>query len=61
MMIVAENDTLTPTDLAIEGFERARSPKRLEIIPGGHFDAYVKGFDLSSTPALEWFQQHLMK
>lgn len=60
MMIVAENDTLTPIDLAIEAFARARPPKRLEIIPGGHFDAYVKGFNRSSSPALEWFQQHLM-
>ncbi len=61
MMIVAQNDTLTPTDLAIEAFRHAREPKRLEIIPGGHFDAYVKGFETSATPALEWFQQHLMK
>jgi len=61
MMIVAQNDTLTPTDLAIEAFGRAREPKQLVIIPGGHFDAYVSGFEQSSTPALNWFQQHLMK
>jgi uncharacterized protein len=61
MMIVAENDTLTPTDLAIEAFGRAREPKRLVILPGGHFDAYVSGFELSSTPALNWFKQYLMK
>jgi hypothetical protein len=61
MLIVAENDTLTPTDLAIEAFGRAREPKELVIIPGGHFDAYVAGFESASTPALEWFTQHLMK
>jgi hypothetical protein len=27
--------------------------------PGGHFDAYVKGFDASSGPALNWFREHL--
>lgn len=61
MMIVAENDVLTPTDLAIEAFGRARDPKQLVILPGGHFDAYVSGFQGASTPALNWFKQHLMK
>jgi len=62
MMVVAYNDVLTPTDLAIEAFGRAREPKQLVVIPGGHFDAYVgEGFKHSSTPALNWFTQHLMK
>jgi fermentation-respiration switch protein FrsA (DUF1100 family) len=62
MMIVSENDTLTPTDLGIEAFGRAREPKQLVIIPGGHFDAYTgAGFESASTPALSWFKQHLMK
>jgi fermentation-respiration switch protein FrsA (DUF1100 family) len=61
LMIVAENDVLTPTDLAIEAYSRAMEPKKLEIIPGGHFDAYTVGFELSATPAVNWFKQHLMK
>jgi fermentation-respiration switch protein FrsA (DUF1100 family) len=62
MMIVAQNDVLTPTDLAIEAFGRAREPKQLVILSGGHFDAYTgAGFQQSSTPALSWFRQHLMK
>ncbi|MGH8678195.1 MAG: alpha/beta hydrolase [Burkholderiales bacterium] len=62
MIVVAENDILTPTDLAIEAFGRAREPKQLVIIPGGHFDAYTgAGFQHASTPALNWFKQHLMK
>ena len=52
MMIVAENDMPTPTDHAIETFGRAREPKQLVILPGGHFDAYVSGFQDASTPAL---------
>ena len=60
-LIVTENDTLTPTDLVIEAFGRAREPKQLVIIPGGHFDAYVVGFESASTPALKWFTQYLMK
>jgi fermentation-respiration switch protein FrsA (DUF1100 family) len=60
-MIVAETDEDTPTDLTLKAFERALEPKSLVLIPGGHFDAYTKFFEESSKPALEWFQQHLMK
>ncbi|KAK4539441.1 hypothetical protein LTR36_010918 [Oleoguttula mirabilis] len=40
LMTVAQNDVLTPTDLALEAYSRAREPKQVHIIPGGHFDAY---------------------
>ena len=57
---MAENDILTPTDLAIAGFDRAREPKKLVILPGGHFDAYVKSFSLSSGNAIAWYKQWLL-
>ena len=60
LMCVAADDVLTVSDLAIDGFERAREPKRLVIMPGGHFDAYVDGFDVSSGAAVDWFVQHLL-
>jgi len=41
LMTVAENDVLTPTDLALEAYSRAREPKQLKILKGGHFDAYA--------------------
>lgn len=60
LMVVADNDTLTPTDLAIEAFEKAREPKKLVIIPGGHFDAYTEpGLSHSLPPQLDWFKEHL--
>jgi len=59
-MIVARGDWLTVCDLAIEAFESAREPKRLVILPGGHFDAYVAGFDGASTAATQWFVEHLI-
>ena len=40
LLTVADNDTLTPTDITIEAFARAKEPKQLHIIPGGHFDGY---------------------
>lgn len=48
LMTVAENDVLTPTDLAIEAYSRAREPKQLHILPGGHFDAY-SGFNFEKN------------
>ncbi len=41
LMTVAEGDVLTPTDVALEAYSRAREPKELHLLPGGHFDAYV--------------------
>ena len=60
LMIVAERDEWTPTDLAVEAFEKARHPKQLEIIPGGHFDAYTNSFSTSSSLALDWFNKYLL-
>jgi fermentation-respiration switch protein FrsA (DUF1100 family) len=59
LMVVAAGDHLTVSDLAIDAFERAREPKRLELLPGGHFDAYVADFERSSGAARDWLMQHL--
>jgi fermentation-respiration switch protein FrsA (DUF1100 family) len=60
-MVVAENDVLTPSDLAIAAYQQAREPKRLVLLPGGHFDAYTgPGFERSSAAARDWFVEHLL-
>jgi uncharacterized protein len=59
LMVVAAGDHLTPTDLALAAYQRAREPKRLVLLPGGHFDAYVKDFDTASGAARDWFLEHL--
>jgi fermentation-respiration switch protein FrsA (DUF1100 family) len=59
LMLVARGDHLTVADLSIAAFEHAAEPKKLVIMPGGHFDAYVKGFEHASGPARDWFVQHL--
>lgn len=61
LMCVAEEDHLTVKDIAIEGYADAREPKKLVILPGGHFDAYVDGFDVAGAAAVEWFTQHLVE
>jgi alpha-beta hydrolase superfamily lysophospholipase len=59
LMVVARDDTVTPTDLQLAAFERAVEPKRLKIVAGGHFDAYIAQFQATSSAALDWFSQHL--
>jgi fermentation-respiration switch protein FrsA (DUF1100 family) len=59
MLIVAVKDHLTVSDLSIGAYEQAHEPKRLVLLPGGHFDAYVAGFEQSSGPACDWFRTHL--
>ena len=59
LLIVALKDHLAVSDLAIAAYERAYEPKKLVLLPGGHFDAYIAEFDQSSGPAVEWFRAHL--
>lgn len=59
LMVVALKDTVTVTDLALAAYERALEPKRLALIAGGHFDAYLGSFDRASAAALAWFREHL--
>ena len=59
LMIVAEKDFL-PVDIARRAFERAGEPKRLCLLPTGHFAPYEPPhFATASRQAVEWFRQHL--
>ncbi|MEM5340449.1 alpha/beta hydrolase [Paraburkholderia azotifigens] len=59
LMIVALQDTITVTDLALGAYERALQPKRLVTFPGGHFDGYEKYFQQTSGAAVDWFREQL--
>ena len=59
LLVVAVKDHLAVSDLAIAAYERAQEPKKLVLLPGGHFDAYVEEFEQSSGPACDWFRKHL--
>lgn len=60
LMIVADNDVVTPASTAIEAFARAGEPKRLVHLPGGHFDVYERpGFDQAMAAAIDWYREHL--
>src|SRR5487761_1525384 len=61
LVLPAEGDHLVVSELAIAAFDKAHEPKKLQILPGMHFDAYVKGFDAASVPARDWFLEHLKR
>lgn len=60
LMVLAREDHLTVVDQALQAYNRALEPKQLEILPGGHFDAYTgPGFEQGSAAARDWFVRHL--
>lgn len=59
LMIIAAQDHLAVADEAFAAFNCALEPKRLVILRGGHFDAYVKDFTFASEAARDWFVQYL--
>jgi fermentation-respiration switch protein FrsA (DUF1100 family) len=60
LLVVAAGDHLVPADLACEAYEKALEPKKLLILPGGHFDAYTgEDFKVNSAAQRDWFIQHL--
>lgn len=60
LMTVGENDVLTPTDLALEAYSRAREPKELHILPGGHFDGYSGPlFERNAGRQVEFLKKYL--
>lgn len=62
LMVVADDDRLTPTDLALEAYARAREPKQLVLFHGGHFAAYREpGLNTTAPAAVEFFRRWLMR
>lgn len=59
LMIVGVDDVMTPAEDALAAYGRALEPKRLLLIPGGHYAAYTDHFELTSTAARDWFVEHL--
>ncbi|MGW4370364.1 alpha/beta hydrolase [Nocardia takedensis] len=59
LMIVADQDTLTPTDIALRGYAEALEPKRLVLISGPHFVVYEEGFEQAAAAACDFFVEVL--
>ena len=59
LMIIAQADHITLTDLKLRAYEDALEPKKLVTIEGGHFDVYLGQFATASGAAVSWFREHL--
>lgn len=59
LMIVADSDVTTPSGLQQEAYQRAHHPKRLLLVPGGHYSVYTDHFEQTRRAATDWFNQHL--
>ena len=59
LMIVADNDKITPTEISLQAFARALEPKKLVLVHGDHYVPYLEEFELSSGAARDWFVDHL--
>jgi uncharacterized protein len=59
LMIIAENDRCTFTEIQRDVYRAAGEPKKLLTFPGGHFDAYTTFFAQTGPAARDWFIEHL--
>jgi hypothetical protein len=54
------DDCYTPADLALGAFNDAREPKQLQLLPGGHFDAYSgDSFERNAATQTEFLKKWL--
>ena len=60
LMIVALGDEVTPPDLSLDAYSKAKEPKKLVLLPGNHFATYSEEFTLTSNEARDWFTRHLV-
>ena len=60
-MILAEQDSLIPVELARTAFDRAGEPKELHTFPCGHFEAYETEpwFTKAVSSMADWYTKYL--
>ncbi|WP_433755693.1 alpha/beta hydrolase [Nocardia sp. CA-135398] len=62
LMVVTPTDRIAASEVTLAAYEAAAQPKKLELIGGGHFDAYTgANFEVGSAAALSWFVEHLLE
>lgn len=61
LMVLADHDTRCSIDLQLEAYSKARDPKDVVIVSGGHFDVYLRKFRQTSDAGRDWFTKHLLK
>jgi len=59
LMILTDHDLRVFTDLQLEAYAQAREPKKLVMLPGGHYDPYTVLFEDVTVASIDWFQMYL--
>ena len=59
--IAAADDSLIPLNAVSNAFDRVLKPKRMTILPIGHFEICVEPWLSQATDeAIEWYREHLL-
>ncbi|KAE8342963.1 hypothetical protein BDV24DRAFT_149939 [Aspergillus arachidicola] len=62
LMVVADTDVVTTTDLTLNAFAWAKEPKQLHLLPGGHFDLYDGHiYDENISIQIKFVEDRLLK
>ena len=61
LMVIATNDTQTPTAWQREAFALAGGPKRLVELDCRHYDPYLSFLEPAVDAARDWFVTHLQR
>ncbi len=60
LMIVGDRDNVCFPDLCLDAYDRALEPKRLLMLPTGHWGFYYPPlFERCCSAAAQWFAEHL--
>lgn len=59
LMIGVTRDSRSPRKEQEDGFSRAREPKKLVLIEGGHYSVYDSTRPEAIAVGLDWFSQHI--
>lgn len=59
LFIVADEDKVNSSQVAINTFEQTVAPKKLVMILGDHFSPYLERFTEAATAAVEWYKNTL--
>ena len=61
LFIIADQDTVCPTNLALAAYEKAGQPKECVMVQGEHFAPYHEQFAICSEAACQWFKKYLLE
>ena len=61
LMVLAEEDSLIPVELARSAFDRVGGPKKLQVLSCGHFEVYdtEPWFSMAVGSMVEWYTKYL--